>query len=168
MNRRASSSGLAVVAMLAGVISTLMATMTATWAFAEDARAPIRLAGLSSSERSLPAPPDFNQRPAPEVSQLSGAMDPALVGTWEIMVQHRGQPTRWIWQILGDGTYRFHAEPFNAARPHEGLMTAVNGHWTLRALKGSRGWSDSGSYEIHDVVAVITGKLGTGAWKRSQ
>jgi hypothetical protein len=45
-------------------------------------------------------------------------------------------------------------------------MTAANGHWTLHALKGLRNYSDDGSYEFHDDVAVITGKLGTGAWKR--
>jgi hypothetical protein len=157
MNRRAWSSGLAVVAMLAG--------LTATRAADEGQRAALlHLAGLSSSDRpSLTAPADSLPRPAtPDI------MDPALVGTWEIMAPHRGGQSRWIWQILGDGTYRFHAEPYNSARPHEGVMTAVNGHWTLHALKGLRNWSDGGSYEIHDVVAVITGKLGTGAWKRSQ
>jgi hypothetical protein len=46
-------------------------------------------------------------------------------------------------------------------------MTAANGRWTLHALKGLRGYSDGGSYERHDAVAVITGKLGTGYWKQS-
>ena len=46
-------------------------------------------------------------------------------------------------------------------------MTFANGRWTLHALKGMRNYSDAGSYEVHDATAVITGKLGTGYWKRS-
>jgi hypothetical protein len=38
----------------------------------------------------------------------------------------------------------------------------------LHPLKGlPKGYSAGGSYEIHDSIAVITGKLGTGYWKRS-
>ena len=36
-----------------------------------------------------------------------------------------------------------------------------------RAQRPVEDYSDGGSYEIHDALAVITGKLGTGAWKRS-
>jgi len=97
----------------------------------------------------------------------SSTIDPALVGTWEIMVPNGRGQSRWIWEIMGDGTYRFHAEPQRSARPHEGTITAANGRWTLRALRGLSGYSDGGAYEIHDAMAVITGKLGTGAWKRS-
>lgn len=97
----------------------------------------------------------------------SSTIDPALVGTWEIMVPNSRGQSRWIWEIMGDGTYRFHAEPQRSARPHEGTITAANGRWTLRALRGLSGYSDGGAYEIHDAMAVITGKLGTGAWKRS-
>jgi hypothetical protein len=46
-------------------------------------------------------------------------------------------------------------------------MTASNGHWTLHTIRGLNGYVDGGSYEIHDTIAVITGKLGTGAWKRA-
>ena len=94
-------------------------------------------------------------------------IDPALVGTWEIMMPSGRGQSRWIWQITGDGTYRFHAEPQRSARPHEGTITAANGRWTLHATRGLSGYSDGGAYEIHDALAVITGKLGTGAWKRS-
>jgi hypothetical protein len=160
MNVRASMSGVMVVAVLAG--------LTATNAVAQDGRAaPITLAGLSSTDRtpkSVPPPPP----PSPPPQATFDVVDPALVGTWEIMVTKRGgRQARWIWQITGDGAYKFHAEPFGAAPPHEGTMTAANGQWTLHALKGLRNWSDGGSYELHDTIAVITGKLGTGAWKRS-
>ncbi|SFI33327.1 caspase family protein [Bradyrhizobium sp. cf659] len=105
--------------------------------------------------------------PAPPRRPTSSTIDPALVGTWEIMVPNGRGQSRWIWEIMGDGTYRFHAEPQRSARPHEGTITAANGRWTLRALRGLSGYSDGGAYEIHDAQAVITGKLGTGAWKRS-
>ena len=95
------------------------------------------------------------------------AMDPTLVGTWEIMVPSDRGMSRWVWNILSDGTYNFHSEGGRAVRPHEGKMTAMNGHWTLHATKGMAGWADGGSYELRDTTAVITGKLGTGYWKRS-
>jgi hypothetical protein len=68
---------------------------------------------------------------------------------------------------MGDGTYKFHAEGGRAAPSHEGTITAANGRWTLHALKGLTNYADSGSYEVRDATAVITGKLGTGHWKRS-
>ncbi|MCC8956436.1 caspase family protein [Bradyrhizobium sp. Pear77] len=104
--------------------------------------------------------------PAP-LATSAGAIDPALVGTWEIMVASGRGQSRWIWQIMADGTYKFHAEPFRSAQAHEGTVTFANGRWTLHALKGVRNYSDAGSYEVRDSTAVITGKLGTGYWKRS-
>ncbi|VIO80859.1 caspase family protein [Bradyrhizobium ivorense] len=97
----------------------------------------------------------------------AGVIDPALVGTWEIMVPGGRGQSRWIWKIMADGSYRFHAEPSRSARAHEGTVTFANGRWTLHALRGLRNYSDGGSYEIHDATAVITGKLGTGYWKRT-
>ncbi len=105
--------------------------------------------------------------PAPPATSAT-AIDPALVGTWEIMVPSGRGQSRWIWQMMGDGTYKFHAEGGRATPAHEGTIAAANGRWTLHALKGlSKDYSDGGSYEIHDTVAVISGKLGTGYWKRS-
>ena len=68
---------------------------------------------------------------------------------------------------MGDGTYKFYAEGPRAAPPHEGTITAMNGHWSLHAMKGLTGYDDGGSYEVRDATAVITGRLGTGYWKRS-
>jgi hypothetical protein len=102
---------------------------------------------------------------APAPSSL--AIDPALVGTWEIMVPSDRGMSRWIWRIMGDGTYKFRAEGPRAAPAHEGTIAAVNGHWSIHANRGLTGYDDSGSYEIRDTAAVITGKLGTGYWKRS-
>jgi caspase domain-containing protein len=101
--------------------------------------------------------------PAP----LPSTIDPALVGTWEIMVPNDRGASRWIWRIMGDGTYKFHAEGRRPAPPHEGTITAMKGQWSLHAIRGLAGYEDGGSYEIRDTTAVITGKLGTGYWKRS-
>jgi hypothetical protein len=95
------------------------------------------------------------------------AIDSLLVGTWEIMVPSDRGLSRWIWRIMGDGTYKFRAEGPRAAAPHEGTITAMNGRWSLHAIKGLAGYDDGGSYEVRDTTAVITGKLGTGYWKRS-
>ncbi len=102
-----------------------------------------------------------------ELASSPRVIDPALVGTWEIMVPNDRGSSRWIWRILGDGTYKFHAEGRRRAPPHEGTITAVGGHWSIHATKGLRGYGDGGSYEVRDTTAVITGKLGTGYWKRS-
>ena len=144
MNRRALLLGLMFVTMLAGVTATN--------------------AGLSSSVRTQDNPPEnaYPSSPPPTFDPV----DPALVGTWEIMVPHRGGQVLWIWQMIGNGTYKFHTDPFRAATPHEGIMSAANGRWSIRALSGVRGYTDGGTYEVHDTIAVIKGKLGTGVWKR--
>jgi hypothetical protein len=132
-------------------------------------RKAIYLAGRpDGAERTAPVGPlPAVISPPPSRAPTSSTIDPALVGTWEIMMPSGRGQSRWIWQIMGDGTYKFHAEPQRSARPHEGTITAANGHWALHALSGLSGYSDGGAYEIHDTLAVITGKLGTGAWKRS-
>ena len=136
-------------------------------------RKAIYLAGQPSSAdqvaanqaNATPADASTASRVAPAPSSL--AIDPALVGTWEIMVPSDRGMSRWIWRIMGDGTYKFRAEGPRAAPAHEGTIAAVNGHWSIHANRGLTGYDDSGSYEIRDTAAVITGKLGTGYWKRS-
>jgi hypothetical protein len=121
-------------------------------------------AGLSSSVRTQDNPPENAYPPLPPPT--FDPVDPALVGTWEIMVPYRGGQVLWVWQMIGNGTYKFHTDPYNVGKPHEGIMSAANGRWSLRALKGARGYMDGGTYEVHDTIAVIKGKLGTGVWKR--
>lgn len=135
-------------------------------------RKAIYLAGAPPAESV--AAKQANAIPAAAAPALSapsatsaGAIDPALVGTWEIMVPGGHGRSRWIWQIMADGAYKFHAEPARSARPHEGTVSFANGRWALHALRGLKNYSDGGSYETHDTTAVITGKLGTGYWKRS-
>ena len=104
---------------------------------------------------------------APPAVPVAPAIDPALVGTWEIMIPNDRGSSRWIWRIMGDGTYTFHAEGRRAAPPHQGSISASNGRWSLHADRGLPGYDDGGAYEVRDTTAVITGKLGTGYWKRS-
>ena len=111
-------------------------------------------AGAAAPSPVVPAPPPL-------------AIDPTLVGTWEIMVPSARGLSRWTWRIMGDGTYKFRAEGPRAAPAHEGTITAMNGHWSLHAIRGLADYHDGGSYEVRDTTAVITGKLGTGYWKRS-
>jgi hypothetical protein len=131
-------------------------------------RKAIYLAGLppaGAAAASPEAPPPVAATPPRAQTASASPIDPALVGTWEVMTR-RGR-SRWVWQIMADGTYKFHAEPSLGMRPHDGIMTASNGHWTLHTLRGLNGYSDGGSYEMHDTIAIITGKLGTGTWKRA-
>jgi len=121
-------------------------------------------AGLSTNQANA-APTDAGT--PSRVTPSSQAIDPALVGTWEIMVPSDRGMSRWIWRIMDDGTYKFRAEGPRAAPAHEGTITAINGRWSIHANRGLTGYNDSGSYEIRDTAAVITGKLGTGYWKRS-
>ena len=130
-------------------------------------RKAIYLAGLPPAGAAGTPPAAADPAPPPARTASTGAIDPALVGTWEVMVPTRRGQSRWVWQIMADGAYKFHAEPSYGARSHEGTMTASNGHWTLHTLRGLNGYSDGGSYEMHDAIAVITGKLGTGTWKRA-
>jgi caspase domain-containing protein len=124
-------------------------------------------AGLTDARQAnaAPAATAVPSPPAPAPPPL--AIDPMLVGTWEIMVPGDRGPSRWTWRIMGDGTYQFRADGPRAARPHEGTITAMNGHWSLHATRGLADYHDGGSYEVRDTTAVITGKLGTGYWKRS-
>lgn len=56
-----------------------------------------------------PGPLPAAVSPAPPRRPTSPAIDPALVGTWEIMMPNGRGQSRWIWEIMDDGTYRFHA-----------------------------------------------------------
>jgi len=96
---------------------------------------------------------------------LARAVEPRLVGTWELMVPNARGIARWLWHIQADGTYDFHSEGPGAAPAHEGQMTAGNGRWRLHASKGLV-WDDGGAYELRENAAVMSGRLGTGIWRR--
>jgi hypothetical protein len=54
---------------------------------------------------------------------------------------------------MADGTYKFHAEDRRSAPAHEGTVTAMNGHWSIHAIKGLANYNDGGSYEVNDTAA---------------
>jgi Caspase domain len=130
-------------------------------------RKAIYLAGRPVAGGEQAVPPGPVPATVSPAQPQAPAIDPALVGTWEIMVPSDRGMSRWIWRIMGDGTYAFHAEGRRPAPAHEGTIAAMNGHWSLHASRGLNGYADGGSYEVRDATAVITGKLGTGYWKRS-
>jgi uncharacterized caspase-like protein len=134
-------------------------------------RKAIYLAGQPPAGDQQPSQ-QANLAPVTPVTPVAPAapslIDPALIGSWELMVSSDRGLSRWVWNILPNGTYNFHSEGGRPAPTHEGTMTAANGHWTLHVVKGMRNWDDGGSYDVHDTTAVIIGKLGTGNWKRTQ
>ena len=93
-------------------------------------------AGLSTNQANA-APTDTGA--LSRVAPSSLAIDPALVGTWEIMVPSDRGMSRWIWRIMVDGTYKFRAEGPRAAPAHGGTTTAMNGHWSIHANRGRAG-----------------------------
>jgi hypothetical protein len=124
--------------------------------------------GDHASTKQAHGPPAAASAPPSSTAYAPpAAIDPALVGTWEIMVPSDRGLSRWFWRIMDDGTYKFRAEGPRAAPAHEGTITAMSGHWSMHVIKGLAGYDDAGSYEVRDTTAVITGKLGTGYWKRS-
>src|SRR5579885_807669 len=102
-----------------------------------------------------------------QVTEANPKVDPAIVGTWEIMVPNSQGVARWVWEIHADGTYSFHSEGSRAAPPHSGNVTFMNGMWALQATTGLPGWTDGGTYQVSDPnTLVATGRLGTGIWRR--
>lgn len=87
-------------------------------------------------------------------------VDANLVGTWKLPLK-RGL---WIWEILRDGTYKFHSEARDGAPSHTGTISAKEGRWSLNATTG---YNDAGYYlfQAPDVL-IATGKLGSAAWLR--
>jgi hypothetical protein len=87
-------------------------------------------------------------------------VDAHLVGTWKLPL--KGGP--WVWEILRDGTYKFHSEAQDGAPSHAGTFSAGNGHWSLKATTG---YTDNGFYlfQAPDIL-IATGKLGAAAWLR--
>lgn len=95
------------------------------------------------------------------VGVSGGAVDPRMVGTWELFIN----PGRWVWRVAANGTYEFHSEAMDAAGSNAGTFSASNGHYTLHAV--SFQWDDAGTYTVQSPGVVIAkGKLGTGTWRR--
>jgi len=72
-----------------------------------------------------------------------------------------------VWEISGDGSYKFHSEAMDGAPSHTGTFSAGDYHWSLAATTGIPGYTDSGNYLYQAPnVWMATGHLGGAAWLR--
>ena len=119
--------------------------------------------GKSCNVIATPCAGDDPRFAPPLPPGVAGAtIDSSIVGTWMINMN----PGRWVWEIGAHGTYEFHSEAPDLAPTHAGLITAANGKWTLQATAGIAD-SDGGTYQLPGPdTMVMTGKLGTGTWRR--
>jgi hypothetical protein len=85
------------------------------------------------------------------------AVDPALVGFWEIPVPGG----RWTLKIEPYGHYEFSNVSGSPAPSHMGSFTARDGEWTLRSVSGIE---DRGRYDVLDGGIELTGNRGTVRW----
>ncbi len=93
------------------------------------------------------------------------SVDPALVGTWEMVVPNSAGAALWVWDVRADGTYSFHAEGPGNVPSHHGSFQAANGKYVLKAT--NLDWQDSGTYDPPaNSIVKMTGRLGTGYWTR--
>jgi len=96
-----------------------------------------------------------------------GKVDPALVGSWQLVVPNPAQGPRWIWDINADGSYSLHAEGATAIPLHNGTITANKGKYKLKST--SIDWVDTGTYDASTAdVLRSNGKLGEARWLRAQ
>ncbi len=94
-------------------------------------------------------------------------VDPALVGTWEMVVPNAAGAALWVWTVRADGTYSFHAEGPGNIPSHHGSFHAAKGQYVLKAA--NLDWQDSGTYDppANNIVRMTSGRLGTGYWTRA-
>lgn len=102
---------------------------------------------------------------AREDQTTQGVIDPGLVGTWEQEVPNEKGVATWIFQIARDGSYSFTSTGPGGPPPSSGNFTGKNGVWSLKST--TIDWDDAGTYNLPTPdTFVMTGKLGTGVWKR--
>ena len=88
------------------------------------------------------------------------AVDPALVGVWELPVPGG----TWRLAIDGNGHYQFTVDGGNAAAPHGGAFSARDGEWTMHATNIAL--DDHGHYEIGAGGSItLTGNRGVLSWR---
>ena len=94
------------------------------------------------------------------LTKASAAVDPAMVGTWEIRGETEHQPWKLTWVIRADNSYYF-AGLFSDA----GVIGSGDGSWhTVSSVTGQR---SEGTYSLPDPNHLRgTGPLGPGTWTR--
>jgi hypothetical protein len=99
----------------------------------------------------------------PQKPAKPAVIDANLIGTWQLPVKGGN----WVWEISGDGSYKFHSEAMDGAPSHTGTFSAGDYHWSLAATTGIPGYTDSGNYLYQAPnVWMATGHLGGAAWLR--
>lgn len=97
------------------------------------------------------------------LSSLAGAraaVDPALIGTWEIKGETEHRPWKLTWAIRADNSYYF-AGLFSDA----GTIGAGDGKWNI--VSSVTGQRSEGTYSLPDPNHLNgTGPLGPGVWTR--
>ena len=112
------------------------------------------------------APAPLQIQPAARTQGMT--VEDGAVGTWEMSVPNNRGVARWTWEIQPTGAYHFRSRGPGAAPAHDGTISVTDGKWTMRAISGLPGYEDGGSYELKDRnTLVMTGKLGTGVWRRA-
>jgi hypothetical protein len=124
-----------------------------------------RLPALAAESAEPPTRPQSSGRvasgqlpPAPPAPSTQPSIDAALVGTWKF----DGFTADMFWVVRADGSYRLHG--WGAGNQQQcGRFEGVNGQWSINAPN----WQDAGTYTLADASTwVVTGKFGTGTWKR--
>jgi hypothetical protein len=127
--------------------------------------------GYSSRHRSAPRPNNCPRSRLGTIALTVGALllaacgrpavDPALVGVWDLPVQGG----TWRLAIDGTGHYQFTAEGGGTAPAHSGDFTAHDGEWAMHAANPLI--DDHGRYEIGAGGALkLTGNRGALNWQR--
>lgn len=102
----------------------------------------------------------------PVVSAKASAVDPALVGSWQLVVPNPNHGLRWLWDIRADGNYSLHAEGQTSIPLHSGTMKAKKGKYSLKST--AIDWIDTGTYDVSTGFLRSSGKLGDAWWKRAE
>jgi hypothetical protein len=98
---------------------------------------------------------------APQAPAQPISVDSHLLGTWYMPIANG----LWVFEILSNGTYRFHSEAGDGVAPHTGSFSASDGHWSMRA---NTGYADAGTYLLQGTgVWITTGHLGKATWQRN-
>ncbi len=93
-------------------------------------------------------------------AQARAAVDPRMVGTWEIRGETEHKPWTLTWVIRGDNSYYF-AGLFSDA----GVIGASDGNWHI--VSSVTGQRSEGTYAFPDPNHLRgTGPLGPGTWTR--
>jgi hypothetical protein len=99
---------------------------------------------------------------APQAPAQPISIDPHLLGKW-YMPRANGL---WVFEILPNGTYRFHSEAGDGVASHTGSFSAGNRHWSMRATTG---YADEGTYVLQGSdVWLTTGRQGTATWRHNR